>query len=255
MGDVGRLGPDGALVHLGRGDRRVKIRGHRIELGEIEAALSASDAVRQAVVVDREGPRGEKRLVAYIVPTSEERPTRGALHRFLRERLPNYMIPFAFSFVDELPLTPSGKIDQRALPPFVPPVLDRRDADPASLGLLGAQLCTIWEDLLGVTGVGLHDDFVDLGGDSLLAIEMITRIEEMCGRTLAPSRLLDDGITIERQVRVLVDDEQARSMPGDGRSGWRLEANAALRPRRLQYGGLYCQTWRGSLVRTSLCIP
>jgi amino acid adenylation domain-containing protein len=241
MGDVGRLGPDGALVHLGRGDRRVKIRGHRIELGEIEAALSASDAVRQAVVVDREGPRGEKRLVAYIVPTSEERPTRGALRRFLRERLPNYMIPFAFSFVDELPLTPSGKIDQRALPPFVPPVLDRRDADPASLGLLGAQLCTIWEDLLGVTGVGLHDDFVDLGGDSLLAIEMITRIEEMCGRTLAPSRLLDGGITIERLVRVLLDDEQARSkMPVTAVQAGGSRPPVFFAHGDFEYGGLYC---------------
>src|SRR4030095_1932051 len=113
-GDVGRLAPDGGLVHLGRGDRRVKIRGHRIELGEIEAALSANDAGRQAGVLDREGPRGEKRLVAYLIPKSEERPTRGALRRFLRERLPDYMIPFAFSFVDALPLTPGGKIDRQA---------------------------------------------------------------------------------------------------------------------------------------------
>src|SRR5262245_45309711 len=210
MGDVGRLAPDGALVHLGRGDRRVKIRGHRIELAEVEAALSANDAIRQAVVVDRDDHRGEKCLVAYLVPTSAERPTLGALRRFLRDRLPTYMIPFAFSFVDDLPLTPGGKVDRQALPPFVPPVLDRRGAEPASLGLLATQLCAIWEDLLGVTGVGLHDDFVDLGGDSLLAIEMITRIEEVCGRTLPPSRLLDGGITIDRLVHVLLDDERAQ---------------------------------------------
>jgi amino acid adenylation domain-containing protein len=247
MGDLGRLAPDGCLVHLGRGDRQVKIRGHRIELGEIESALGDSDAVRLAVVVDWEDPRGEKRLVAYIVPKGGERPTRGALHRFLRERLPDYMVPFAFSFVDELPLTPGGKIDRQALPPFVLPALDgreadpRRGADPASLGLLGTQLGTIWEDLLGVTGVGVHDDFVDLGGDSLLAIEMIIRIEEMCGRTLAPSRLLDGGITIARLVQVLRDDEQARlRTPVTA-----VQAGGSRRPiffahGDFEYGGLYC---------------
>jgi amino acid adenylation domain-containing protein len=240
-GDVGRRAPDGALVHLGRGDRRVKIRGHRIELGEIEAALSAHEAIRQAVVVDRNDHRGEKCLVAYIIPTSDEHPTRGALRRFLRDRIPNYMIPFAFSFVDDLPLTPGGKIDRQALPPFVPPVLDRRGAEPASLGLLATQLCAIWEDLLGVTGVGLHDDFVELGGDSLLAIEMITRIEEVCGRTLPPSRLLDGGITIERLVHVLLDDERAN---------WKkpvtaVQAGGSRRPiffahGDFENGGLYC---------------
>jgi amino acid adenylation domain-containing protein len=240
-GDVGRFAPDGCLVHLGRGDHRVKIHGHRIELGEIEAALSASDAVRQAVVVDREGHRGEKRLVAYIIPKSGERPTRGALRRFLRERLPNYMIPFAFSFVDELPLTTSGKVDRQALPPFAPPVLDRRDTDWGLLGLLGTQLCMIWEDLLGVTGVGLHDDFVELGGDSLLAIEMITQIEEVCGRRLEPSSLLEGGITIERLVQLLLDHEQGH---------WRrpvtaVQAGGSRRPLffahgDLENGGLYC---------------
>jgi thioesterase domain-containing protein len=146
--------------------------------------------------------------VAYIVPHGGERPTRGALRRVLRERLPDYMIPFAFSFIDELPLTPAGKIDRKALPPFAPPVLERRDADPTPMGLLGTQLCTIWEDLLGVTGVGFHDNFVDLGGDSMLAIEMVARIEEVCGRSRAPSRLLDGAITIERLVQVLLDDER-----------------------------------------------
>jgi amino acid adenylation domain-containing protein len=241
MGDVGRLVPDGGLVHLGRGDRRVKIRGNRIELGEIEAALSSNEAVRQAVVVDREDHRGEKRLVAYIVAKSEERPTRGALRRFLRGRLPDYMIPFAFSFVDELPLTPGGKIDRQALPPFFSPPLDRRDADPARLGILGPPLCMIWEDLLGVTGVGVHDDFVDLGGDSLLAIEMITRIEEMCGLTLAPSRLLDGGITIERLVQVLSDDEQARSkMPVTAVQAGGSRPPIFFAHGDFEYGGLYC---------------
>jgi amino acid adenylation domain-containing protein len=247
MGDVGRLAPDWSLVHLGRGDRRVKIRGHRIELGEIEAALSANEAVRQAAVVDREGPRGEKRLVAYLIAKSEDRPTKGALRRFLRDRLPDYMIPFAFVFVDELPLTSGGKIDRQALPPFGLPALDRGDADPrreadlARLGLLGTQLGTIWEDLLGLTGVGAHDDFVDLGGDSLLAIEMISRIEEVCGRTLAPSRLLDGGITIERLVQVLRDEEQARSkMPVTAVQAGGSRPPIFFAHGDFEYGGLYC---------------
>lgn len=241
LGDVGRLDADGCLVHLGRGDSRVKIRGHRIELGEIEAALRESDEVRQAIVVDQEDNRGEKRLVAYIVPQGEKQPTRGALRRVLRERLPDYMIPFAFSFVDELPLTPGGKVDRQALPPFVPPILDRHDAHLSAWGMLGTQLCTIWEDLLGVTGVGPHDDFLDLGGDSLLAIEMITRIEEECGRTLAPSRLLDGGITIERLMQALLAEERA---------SWEKPV-AAVQARGsrpplfflhgdFEHGGLYC---------------
>jgi amino acid adenylation domain-containing protein len=241
MGDVGRLAPDGSLVHLGRGDRRVKIHGHRIELGEIEAALSAHEAVRQAAVVDQEGPRGETRLVAYLIAKSEERPTKGVLRRFLRERLPDYMIPFAFAFVDELPLTPAGKIDRRALPLFESPVLERREADPASLGLLGTQLGTIWEELLGVTGVGAHDDFVDLGGDSLLAIEMISRIEEACGRTLAPSRLLDGDLTIERLVQVLRDEEQAQAkMPVTAVQAGGSRPPIFFAHGDFEYGGLYC---------------
>jgi len=151
------------------------------------------------------------------------------------------MIPFAFSFVDELPLTTSGKVDQQALPPFAPPALDGRDTDWGRMGLLGTQLCMIWEDLLGVTGVGLHDDFIDLGGDSLLAVEMITQIEEVCGRHLELSRLLEGGITIERLVQVLLDDE---------REHWRRPVTAVQaggsRPPLFfvhgdfEHGGLYC---------------
>lgn len=243
MGDLGRLAPDGCLVHLGRGDSRVKIRGQRVELGEIETALRESGAVRQAAVVDRADHRGETRLVAYLVPQDGERPTRGALRRVLRERLPDYMIPFAFSFVDELPLTPAGKIDRQALPPFAPPVLDRREADPTPMGLLGTQLCTIWEDLLGVTGVGFRDDFVDLGGDSMLAIEMITQIEEVCGRRLAPSRLLDGGITIERLIRALLDDEdEHRRMPVAAVQAGGPKSPLFFVHGDYEHGGLYCHS-------------
>jgi amino acid adenylation domain-containing protein len=240
-GDLGRMSADGCLVHLGRADFQVKIRGNRVELGEVEGALRESPAVRQAVVVDGKDQRGETRLIAYLVAQGDERPTRGALRQFLRERLPDYMIPFAFSFVDELPLTPAGKVDRRALPPFVPPALDRNAPDTGVLGLLGTQLCAIWEDLLGVTGVGLSDDFLELGGDSLLAIEMLARIEEVCGRTLAPSRLLEGGITIERLVHALLDDERGRW----GKPVTAVQAEGSKHPLffvhgDFEHGGLYC---------------
>lgn len=240
VGDVGRRDADGALVHLGRGDRQVKIHGHRVELGEIEAALSEHEAVREAVVVDREDRHGEKRLVAYLVAKGEP-PTRGALRSALRERLPHYMIPHAFAFLDALPVAPSGKIDRRALPPLAPPSRGGEVAPPP--GMLGAQLSGIWEDLLGVGGVGLRDDFLELGGDSLLAIEMLARIEAVCGRTLAPSRLLDGAITIERLVRMLLDDQR----PGWGEPIAAMQTGGS-RPALFflhgdfEHGGLYCHT-------------
>lgn len=175
------------------------------------------------------------------MPDGERSPTRGALRRFLKERLPDYMIPFAFVFLDELPLAPSGKIDRHALPPLVARVRAPADAGTAALGLLGEQLRGIWEELLGVTDVGPRGGFMDLGGDSLLAIEMLVRIEEVCGRTLAPSRLLDGGITIERLVQVLLEDEQ----PHWGTPLTAVHAGGSRRPLFFvhgdhQNGGLYC---------------
>jgi amino acid adenylation domain-containing protein len=240
VGDLGRLDPDGALVHLGRRDSRVKVRGHRIELGEVEAALRETDGIREAVVVDREDHRGEKRLVAYVVADGEP-PARATLRRALKGRLPEHMIPFAFSFLDGLPRTPGGKVDRPALPPFAPPVLQPSRPWLVPLGLLGTQIGTIWEDLLGVTGVGPHDDFLELGGDSLTAIEMLARIEDVCGRAIAPSRLVEGGITIERLVGLLVEGERA---------SW-VEPVTALRAEGsrpplffvhgdFEHGGFYC---------------
>ncbi len=240
-GDLGRRGPDGAIVHLGRGDLQVKIRGHRVELGEVEAALREHEAVKDAVVVDRDDVRGEKRLVAYLV-TRGAPPGRGALRSILRGRLPSYMIPHGFQVVEALPRTPGGKVDRGALPAWEEPVRERAPS-AAPGGMLGAQLSSIWEELLGVRGIGASDDFLDLGGDSLLAIEMLARIEEVCGRALAPSRLLEGAITIDRLVSMLLDDQR----PGWGEPIAALETRGS-RPALFflhgdfEHGGLYCHS-------------
>jgi thioesterase domain-containing protein len=238
-GDLGQVSADGALVQLGRRDSLVKISGHRVDIGEVETALRESDMVRQVAVIDREGPRGERRLVAYVVPNSEPPLNRAALRRLLKERLPDYMVPSGFQLVDALPLTPSGKIDRQALPALAPAAPS--GGSVGHLGLLGTQLRVIWEDLLGLSGVGPHDDFMDLGGDSLLGIEMLLRIEKLCGRTVAPSRLLGGAITIDRIVHLLLEDAQAHF----GQPLTAVQAGGARRPLFFLHGdhengGLYC---------------
>jgi amino acid adenylation domain-containing protein len=242
LGDVGRFERDGALVHLGRSDARVKIRGQRIELGEVEAALSEVESIRQAVVVDRDDHRGEKRLVAYVVPNPGAALTRGDLRRALKGRLPSHMIPFAFVFLDELPRAPSGKVDRRALPTFASPGLEPPGHWTARLGLLGTQISTIWEQLLGVTAVNPSDDFLELGGDSLLAMEMLARIEQICGRAIAPSRLLESAITIERLVDLVLEEERASwgtRMTAVQSGGGKVPLFFAHGD--FDHGGLYCR--------------
>lgn len=172
-GDLVRRLVDGNLEYLGRLDHQVKLRGHRIELGEIEAALGAHPAIRNVVVVIREDSPGDKRLVAYIV--ADDKPTVGELRAFLQERLPDYMIPSVFVTLDELPLTPSGKVDRKALPA---PDQSRPDLDRAFVAARTAAedvLTEIWSQVLGVEQIGIHDNFFELGGDSILSIQIINK--------------------------------------------------------------------------------
>jgi len=185
-GDVARYLPDGSIEFLGRLDHQVKIRGHRIELDEIETVLIQHPALREAVVVAREDAPGDKRLVAYVVAAREQSPpTVNELRRHLREQLPDYMIPAAFVVLPALPLTPNGKINRRALP--VPekfrPELETAYTPPRSEA--ERLIASVWQEILGLEKVGMDDNFFDLGGHSLLTIQVHRNLQEKFGRELS----------------------------------------------------------------------
>jgi amino acid adenylation domain-containing protein len=175
-GDLARLRSDGELEYLGRLDEQVKIRGFRIELGEIEAALADNPGVAAAVVAAREDFPGKRRLVAYLVPRNGHTDP-VALRNSLRGRLPEYMIPAAFVILPALPLTSSGKIDRRALPA---PEAGEESSDTflAPRTPLEQQIAAIWQEVLQVGRVGVHDNFWEMGGHSLLATRVLARVNE-----------------------------------------------------------------------------
>ena len=174
-GDLARIGGDGAIRYLGRTDDQVKLRGMRVELGEIETVLRQHPAVGDAVVLAREGPTGA-RLVAYVVP---RRPAPGpdVLQRHLRSRLPDYMVPQAWGFLDRLPRRANGKIDKHALPD-VPPPPDADRAEPPRTAE-EEELARIFAEVLGRNRVGVHESFFELGGDSILAIRVVARARKV----------------------------------------------------------------------------
>jgi acyl-coenzyme A synthetase/AMP-(fatty) acid ligase/acyl carrier protein len=174
-GDLARYLPDGNIEYLGRVDNQVKIRGFRIELGEIEAALSQHEDVQTSVVIIREDSPGDKRLVAYIVPQTEIKLESSELRSFLKNKLPEYMIPNAFVFLEVLPLTPNGKVDRRALPTpdIQSELIDKYVAPRTATEEILAQ---IWAQVLKVDLVGINDNFFILGGHSLLATQLVSRI-------------------------------------------------------------------------------
>jgi amino acid adenylation domain-containing protein len=180
-GDLGRHLPDGNLEFLGRYDSQVKIRGYRIELGEVEAVLRQHPGVRDALVAPRADKGGDRQLVAYVVGAPGEPATAAALLRHLKEKLPEYMVPRAFAFLDSFPLTPNGKVDQRRLP--VPEVATaERDASYAPPRTeLETVIAQFWQEALGVAHIGVHDNFFDLGGHSFLVVEISTRLMERYG--------------------------------------------------------------------------
>ncbi|MFE9456343.1 amino acid adenylation domain-containing protein [Streptomyces californicus] len=176
-GDLVRWLPDGNLEFLGRIDQQVKIRGLRIELGEIEAALAAHESIAAAVVLVREDTPGDKRLVAYCVPVAGHEPTTADLRARLRASLPDYMIPNWFVLLDALPFTPNGKVDRKALPQ---PEGDRPAMETEFVAPRTETeriVADIWSEVLGLEQVGVHDDFFQLGGHSLRAVRLSTRLQ------------------------------------------------------------------------------
>jgi amino acid adenylation domain-containing protein len=171
-GDVVRWRPDGLLEFLGRRDGQVKVRGFRIEMGEIEAALAAVPGAGQVVVMMRSGQSDDRRLVAYVTGDTTADDLRAAL----RERLPDYMIPAAFVFLERLPLTPNGKVDRRALPDPDPAAGRREYLAPANP--IEESLAAACAEVLGLERVGMRDNFFALGGHSLLAAQLISRLRD-----------------------------------------------------------------------------
>jgi amino acid adenylation domain-containing protein len=205
-GDLGRLQPDGCLVHCGRKDFQVKIRGYRIELQEIEAALLSSGLLESAVVVGIEIKKGDYRLVAYIIPRLETADLVGSLRKFLASQLPSYMTPSLFVTLTELPRTPNGKIDRKALPK--PTLIPESSFSPDGEISLEKELATLWEEILSVRLTGLDDDFLSLGGDSLHATNLLTEIEKrFCVRL--PLAILLEFNTVRKLAALIAGDSTA----------------------------------------------
>jgi thioesterase domain-containing protein/acyl carrier protein len=201
-GDLARYLSDGNIEFLGRLDDQVKIRGFRIELGEIEAVLGQHPAMQETVVMVREDIPSNKRLVAYVVVNQTSAPTVSQLHQFLKQKLPEYMIPSAIVKLEALPLTPNGKVDRRALLALDTARPELQSAFVAPRDTLELQLTLVWEDVLNVRPIGITDNFFNLGGHSLLAVRLIALLQEQFGQNLPLATLLQ-APTIEHLASAL----------------------------------------------------
>ncbi len=214
-GDLARYLPDGNIEFVGRVDDQIKVRGFRVEMGEVEAVLTKHPTVRQSVMVAQEDEPGEKRLVAYVVvPTAQQQePTTSELHGYLKERLPEYMVPSAFVVLEALPLTPNGKVDRRALPAPDPSSLRVENAYEAPRTPLEEALAGIWEEVLGLEWVGIHDDFFELGGHSLLATRVVSRLCHTFQVELSLSSLFEEPTVVQLAERIEAARRAAQGLP------------------------------------------
>lgn len=186
-GDLGRYLPDGGIQFIGRRDHQVKLRGYRIELGEIESVLSGHAAVTEAVVVLSDDASGDKRLVAYVV--ASQPVTDGDLRDYIKDKLPEYMVPSVVVLIDKLPLTSHGKVDRNELP--APETIGQQGIYVAPRTPTEETLAAMWSDVLNVERVGIDDNFFDLGGHSLLATRIIARANQAFQIELPMHKLLE----------------------------------------------------------------
>ena len=194
-GDMGRLLPDGSIEFLGRKDHQVKIHGYRIETGEIEKRLHEHPAIKNQIVMAKEDASGDKRLVAYLVASVGNTPSNAVLRKFLLETLPDFMVPSEFIYLDALPLTPTGKVHRRALleqdqrlSPSTDP--DQKETFVAPSTSMESIIAEIWQDLLGIDRISSQDNFFDLGGHSLLSMQVVARLEKSIGLRINPRELI-----------------------------------------------------------------
>jgi amino acid adenylation domain-containing protein len=240
-GDLGRLRSDGCLEHLGRKDfSSTKVGGNRVHVADVEAALLEVPDLKEAAVAILDPHGGEPRLAAYLVPRKPPGPTVSVIRRCLAERLPPYMIPSTYVMLEALPLNANGKVDRLALPPA--------DSSRPHLGtvcnhpedLLQYQLVRIWEEVLGVTPIGIRDDFFELGGSSLLALEMVHKIEQLFDRKVSLSAMMA-GATVERLAEAIKSETETLSEPITG-----VQVGGSRPPFFFLHGdylggGFYCQ--------------
>jgi acyl carrier protein len=234
-GDMGRLLPDGSIGFLGRKDFQVKIRGFRIELGEVEAVLSQHPGVRESIVLVREDQPGEKRLVGYVVLHQKQGLAIDELRSFLKQKLPDYMVPSAFVMLEALPLTPNGKVDRRSLPAPDQTRPELWEAFVAPRTPVEELLAGIWAEVLKLERVGVYDNFFDLGGHSLLAIQVVSRLR-VAFQVELPLRSLFEAPTIaglavaivQRQAMIKVGPEGMADVLADLESLSEEEAERLL---------------------------
>ncbi|WP_328677069.1 non-ribosomal peptide synthetase [Streptomyces sp. NBC_00343] len=207
-GDVARWRADGSLEYLGRVDHQVKVRGFRIELGEIESVLAADDTVGQVVVHVREDGHAVKRIVAYLVAATDAVPDLARLRERAAAALPDYMVPAAFVVLDALPVTPGGKLDRAALPE---PEFSSRAESRAPRSAVEKSLCDLFAEVLPVESVGIDDSFFDLGGDSIISVQLVTRARKI-GLGLSPRHVFTHKTVAE--LAAIVTDLPDAEPPG-----------------------------------------
>lgn len=209
-GDLGRFRDDGTIECLGRTDHQLKIRGFRVAIEEVEGALAAHPRIAAGAARAWPDASGEASLVGYVVAASEPAPSAAELRRFLRQSLPDYMIPSRFVALPALPMTPNRKIDRDALPAPESNVVHIAPAEPQ--GERETQLAEIWKDVLGVAAIGRHDNFHDLGGHSLLMAKLLTRIEKQFARRLSMASIFH-APTLKDMAAMLSEPAAAKAQP------------------------------------------